>query len=143
MCFRAHTRDFALRLGLVGYARNLPRRVEVVDEGEEEKFQELVRFWHRGPPQAEVAGVEARWGAHREIPGPFGALTKRSCQRNAPAPSSFLLHGLEGVDPADGRGESRGGVYRGLDPGAHIGVGPPWVAGKHERRHPTNVGRGH
>lgn len=60
--FRAHTRDLALRLGLTGFARNLPDgRVEVVAEGPEEKLQELVRFCHRGPPMAEVTGVDVRW----------------------------------------------------------------------------------
>ncbi|MCR4392363.1 MAG: acylphosphatase [Candidatus Acetothermia bacterium] len=60
--FRAHARDLAQRLGLVGFARNLPDgRVEVVAEGDEEKLQELVRFCHRGPPLAEVTGVDVRW----------------------------------------------------------------------------------
>lgn len=60
--FRAHTRDLAQRLGLRGFARNLPDgRVEVVAEGPEEKIEELVQFCHRGPPLAQVTKVEVLW----------------------------------------------------------------------------------
>lgn len=60
--FRAHTRDLAQKLGLTGFARNLPDgRVEVVAEGPEEKLQELINFCHHGPPLAHVTGVEIHW----------------------------------------------------------------------------------
>ncbi len=60
--FRAHTRDLARRLGLTGFARNLPDgRVEVVAEGPEEKLKELVEFCRRGPPLAHVTGTEVHW----------------------------------------------------------------------------------
>ncbi len=59
--FRATTRAEALRLGLYGWARNLPDgRVEVVAEGLAESLDELERFLHAGPVLAEVRAV------HRE-----------------------------------------------------------------------------
>jgi acylphosphatase len=60
--FRAHTRDLAQRLGLSGFVRNLPDgRVEIVAEGEEAALEELISFAHRGPPLAQVTGVEVHW----------------------------------------------------------------------------------
>jgi acylphosphatase len=73
--FRAHARDLAQRLGLVGFARNLPDgRVEVVAEGPEEKLQELLRFCHHGPPLAHVTAVEVRW---EEPTGEFRGFSVR------------------------------------------------------------------
>lgn len=56
--FRASTREQALRLGLTGYARNLPDgRVEVLACGSPQGVGEL-RDWLRvGPPSARVTGV--------------------------------------------------------------------------------------
>lgn len=57
--FRAHTRDLAQRLELLGFVRNLPDgRVEVVAEGPAEKLQELIDFCHHGPPSAHVTQAE-------------------------------------------------------------------------------------
>ncbi|MFN3347089.1 MAG: acylphosphatase [Candidatus Bipolaricaulaceae bacterium] len=73
--FRAHTRDLAQRLGLTGFARNLPDgRVEVVAEGPEEKLQELINFCHHGPPLAHVTAVEIRW---EEATGEFRTFSVR------------------------------------------------------------------
>jgi len=73
--FRAHTRELARGLGLSGYVRNLPDgRVEIVAEGEEAALRELVSFAHRGPPLAQVTGVEVRW----EVPtGEFSGFSIR------------------------------------------------------------------
>jgi acylphosphatase len=56
--FRASAREQAMRLGVTGYARNLPDgRVEVVACGEAQALQHL-RDWLRvGPVGAEVTGV--------------------------------------------------------------------------------------
>lgn len=57
--FRASTRMEADRLGLDGYARNLPDgRVEVLVAGAEESVQELAQWLQHGPPQARVDVVE-------------------------------------------------------------------------------------
>ena len=56
--FRAHTRHEALRLGLTGYAKNLPDgRVEVLAVGEPAALVALERWLQRGPPAARVEEV--------------------------------------------------------------------------------------
>lgn len=68
--FRASTRDVARRLGLGGYAANLPDgRVEVVACGTEDALERLREWLYLGPPQAEVAGVEEETAVDPGIPG--------------------------------------------------------------------------
>jgi acylphosphatase len=56
--FRASTRQEALKLGLHGYARNLPDgRVEVVAYGSAEAVSELERWLLQGPSAARVEQV--------------------------------------------------------------------------------------
>ena len=56
--FRAHTRHEAERLGLAGYAKNLPDgRVEVLAVGEPAALGALERWLHSGSPAARVDGV--------------------------------------------------------------------------------------
>ncbi len=53
--FRASTRQEALRLGLTGYAKNLPDgRVEVLACGDAAAIAELERWLGYGPPLARV-----------------------------------------------------------------------------------------
>ena len=57
--FRASTREQALKLGLRGYARNLPDgRVEVLAEGDSSALDALERWLHAGPPMAKVQSLE-------------------------------------------------------------------------------------
>lgn len=57
--FRASTRDQARRLGIGGYARNLPDgSVEVLACGAAEALAALQTWLHEGPPMAEVSAVE-------------------------------------------------------------------------------------
>ncbi|ATB27849.1 acylphosphatase [Melittangium boletus] len=57
--FRESTRTEALRLGLTGWVRNLSDgSVEALAEGPPEALEDFVRWCHRGPPQAQVTGVE-------------------------------------------------------------------------------------
>lgn len=67
--FRASAREQAVRLGLTGYARNLPDgRVEVLACGKPDAVAAL-RDWLRiGPPQAEITGVACE-------PAPYQSLT--------------------------------------------------------------------
>lgn len=59
VCFRASTREQALKLGLRGYAKNLPDgRVEVLAEGDERALDALERWLHVGPPAARVESVD-------------------------------------------------------------------------------------
>lgn len=67
--FRAAAREQAVRLGLTGYARNLPDgRVEVVACGGADAIASLREWLRNGPPQARVTGVACE-------PAPFQALT--------------------------------------------------------------------
>jgi acylphosphatase len=57
--YRGSTRAEALRLGLTGYARNLPDgRVEVLAVGDATAIKVLAKWLWRGPPVAEVQAVE-------------------------------------------------------------------------------------
>ena len=56
--YRASAASAARRLGLAGWARNLPDgRVEVVADGEAEALAELSDWLWKGPPAAVVDGV--------------------------------------------------------------------------------------
>jgi acylphosphatase len=69
VCFRANTRDEALRLGLRGYARNLDDgRVEVVACGEAGAVEALAGWLEHGPPLARVDTLE-RLPVEREVIG--------------------------------------------------------------------------
>lgn len=67
--FRATAREQAMRLGLTGYARNLPDgRVEVFACGPADAVGALREWLRNGPPQAQVTGVACE-------PAPFQALS--------------------------------------------------------------------
>ncbi len=56
--YRATTRDRAMRLGIVGYAENLPdRRVEVLACGTPDAVAQLQAWLPKGPPGAQVSKV--------------------------------------------------------------------------------------
>lgn len=58
--FRASTREQALRLGLTGYARNLPDgRVEVLAFGP--ALDQLLDWLRVGPPHAQVTAVTSEF----------------------------------------------------------------------------------
>jgi acylphosphatase len=60
--FRFFAEEWADRLGVGGYARNLPDgRLEVVAEGPEEAVREFLDAVRRGPKSAVVTGVELQW----------------------------------------------------------------------------------
>ena len=70
--FRASTQEVASRLGIVGYARNLPDgRVEVLACGEESALRELEAWLWEGPRYAEVSGVECSNVRVEQIPSSF------------------------------------------------------------------------
>jgi len=57
--FRDNTKKQAVKLGLVGYVKNLEGGgVEVVAQGDEEALQELVKYCHSGPQFARVESVK-------------------------------------------------------------------------------------
>ncbi|OGT65177.1 MAG: acylphosphatase [Gammaproteobacteria bacterium RIFCSPHIGHO2_12_FULL_45_9] len=58
--FRASTKEQALKLGLTGWACNLPDgRVEVMASGEQAQLAELQRWLQQGPPLARVFHVSS------------------------------------------------------------------------------------
>lgn len=57
--FRSCTQDEATRLGLTGWAKNLPTgQVEVVVEGSQDRLDLLCTWCRHGPPAAHVDHVE-------------------------------------------------------------------------------------
>jgi acylphosphatase len=60
--FRESTRQFAVRLGLVGWVANRPDdQVEIVVEGPRNRIEQLIEFAQAGPPGARVEGLECNW----------------------------------------------------------------------------------
>ena len=60
--YRAFAARKANRLGLTGYARNLPDgTVEVLAEGERDHLQKLIDCLEKGPPVARVEKVVTEW----------------------------------------------------------------------------------
>lgn len=68
--FRASAREQAQRLGLTGYARNLPDgRLEVLACGTAEAVGQLREWLRSGPPMAEVSGVACEPSAYQALSG--------------------------------------------------------------------------
>lgn len=60
--FRAHTKNAAQNLGLVGWVRNLrDGRVEIAAEGPKSALEQLIAWCHEGPPHARVDNVDVTW----------------------------------------------------------------------------------
>ncbi|MGY0217766.1 acylphosphatase [Endozoicomonadaceae bacterium StTr2] len=56
--FRASTKEQADRLGIIGWAKNLPDgAVEVLMQGSEENIERLTVWLQKGPPAASVISV--------------------------------------------------------------------------------------
>ena len=61
--FRASAANAARRLGLVGWARNLPNgSVELMAEGEKAKLEKMIEWARTGPPGARIDHVDINWG---------------------------------------------------------------------------------
>jgi acylphosphatase len=68
--FRASTQREAIRLGVDGYARNLPDgRVEVLACGTGAQLDALCEWLHSGPAQADVTGVQCEAVVAAAAPG--------------------------------------------------------------------------
>ena len=60
--FRASAADYARKLGLTGYACNLPAgSVEILAEGGRAKLKLLEEWAHHGPRDAKVDRVTTQW----------------------------------------------------------------------------------
>lgn len=64
--FRYYTRAVARRLGICGYAKNLPggKSVETEAEGDIEKLEKFLDFLKTGPPLAKVDRIDINWSAY-------------------------------------------------------------------------------
>ena len=63
--FRHFTRQNAMRLGIHGYAKNLPNgKVEVVAEGDKATLDEFVKVLWKGPPASRVEDVKVEARPH-------------------------------------------------------------------------------
>jgi acylphosphatase len=62
VCYRAFTKEAAVRLGLGGWVRNLPDGgVQAEIEGPREKVEKLLDQLRIGPPRASVTDVNVTW----------------------------------------------------------------------------------
>lgn len=62
VCFRAFTRDTAIRWGVRGFVRNLPDgRVEAVLQGDRGAVERVVAFMREGPPGSRVEETDVEW----------------------------------------------------------------------------------
>lgn len=68
--YRASAREEAVRLGIVGWARNLPGGdVEVCAEGSPRAVGQMIDWCRQGPPAAMVESVEVRESAVEGLEG--------------------------------------------------------------------------
>lgn len=75
--YRASARDQALRLGLVGHAKNLPDgRVEVLAVGEPQVIDAFEKWLWQGPPAAQVREVLAETVDLNTLDGVAGFTTR-------------------------------------------------------------------
>ena len=64
--FRNFVKRHADRMGIKGYAMNLPDgSVEVVAEGQEELLRKLLEYIKQGPPAAVVEKVDVQFEAYK------------------------------------------------------------------------------
>lgn len=60
--YRGFTQSVAIRLGILGYAQNLPDgRVKVLAQGDRQDVLELLDNLKIGPNLADVGGVDVHW----------------------------------------------------------------------------------
>ncbi|MBE3651207.1 acylphosphatase [Vibrio navarrensis] len=68
--FRYHTSHQGLKLGLVGYAKNLHNgNVEVIACGEEESLEAFARWLTHGPKTAQVDALSREESVYRDFDG--------------------------------------------------------------------------
>lgn len=73
--FRASAREEALRLGLRGWAKNLPDgRVEVIAAGDGAALEDLAAWLREGPPMARVEDLERLPARDEEVGEGFIAV---------------------------------------------------------------------
>ena len=67
VCYRAFTQSTAERLGITGFARNVPRgTVEIQAEGRVGTLEEFITHLKGGPPGAQVQKIDVNWSENLE-----------------------------------------------------------------------------
>jgi acylphosphatase len=70
--FRYFVKSNARKLGLKGWAQNLPDgRVEALAQGEKEAIGKLIKLCEKGPFLSEVKAVDVNWDKEEEQFGDF------------------------------------------------------------------------
>lgn len=70
VAFRAYARDRALKLGLAGYARNMPDGSVLMEvEGPPEKLSDFYSWCRKGPPWAHVDHIDLTKGVIKNFQG--------------------------------------------------------------------------
>ncbi len=70
--YRQHTRLEAMKLGLLGYVKNLPDdTVKIVAEGESAELTQLLHWAKTGPIAAQVQHIEVTYGTAQNEFGTF------------------------------------------------------------------------
>ncbi|MGR9114629.1 MAG: acylphosphatase [Gammaproteobacteria bacterium] len=70
--YRAFTQKQAIKLGVAGFARNLPDgRVEVLASGSDDAVENLIKWCHKGPITARVDRVTTEEVSLNDIPSVF------------------------------------------------------------------------
>jgi acylphosphatase len=60
--YRASTREQALQLGLLGWAKNCADgTVEIHAEGEQDTLEKFISWCRKGPPAAQVSALDIEW----------------------------------------------------------------------------------
>ncbi|MFP3131212.1 MAG: acylphosphatase [Nitrososphaeria archaeon] len=64
--YRAFAKRVAEKLGLKGYAENLPDgTVKIIVEGEKDQIEDFIEECKRGPPLSEVENLEVKWEQYK------------------------------------------------------------------------------
>jgi len=64
--YRAFAKRVAEKLGLKGYAENLPDgTVKIIVEGEKDQIEDFIEECKRGPPLSEVENIEVKWEQYK------------------------------------------------------------------------------
>jgi len=64
--YRSFAKRVADKLGLKGYAENLPDgTVKIIVEGEKDQIEDFIEECRRGPPLSEVENIEVKWEQYK------------------------------------------------------------------------------
>lgn len=81
--YRASTADFARKLSVCGWVKNLnDGKVEIMAEGEKQNLEKFVEWCRKGPPHASVSGVDVNW---QKYSGEFNSFSGHFASAQQPS----------------------------------------------------------